>query len=179
MKENLDYDVVIIGGGPAGAVAAVAAARQGMKTLLVEQNGYLGGSLTGCGVGPQMTFHAGTTQVIKGIPEEIVERLQELRMSQGHMEDFVGYASSITPFDAEGMKLVLETMVQEAGAELLYHTTYTGCTVEDGEITEVQLYAKNGFFSVKGRVFLDCSADADLATHAGIGSVYGLSLIHI
>ena len=42
MKENLNYDVVIIGGGPAGAVAAVAAARQGMKTLLVEQNGYLG-----------------------------------------------------------------------------------------------------------------------------------------
>lgn len=179
MKENLNYDVVIIGGGPAGAVAAVAAARQGMKTLLVDQNGYLGGSLTGCGVGPQMTFHAGTTQVIKGIPEEIVERLQELRMSQGHMEDFVGYASSITPFDAEGMKLVLETMVQEAGAELLYHTTYTGCTVEDGEITEVQLYAKNGFFSVKGRVFLDCSADADLATHAGIGSVYGREADHL
>ena len=57
MKENLNYDVVIIGGGPAGTVAAIAAARQGMKTLLVEQNGYLGGSLTGCGVGPQMTFH--------------------------------------------------------------------------------------------------------------------------
>ena len=60
-----------------------------------------------------------------------------------------------------------------------YHTTYTGCTVEDGEITEVQLYAKNGFFSVKGRVFLDCSADADLATHAGIGSVYGREADHL
>lgn len=173
MDRNLSYDVVIIGGGPAGAVAAIAAARQGARTLLVEQNGYLGGSLTGCGVGPQMTFHAGDTQVVRGIPDEIVSRLRELGMSPGHMEDFVGYASSITPFDAEGMKLVLETMAIEAGAELLYHTVYTGCTVEKGRITKVTLYAKNGFFDVTGKVFLDCSADADLATHAGVPSVYG------
>ena len=116
MDRNLNYDVVIIGGGPAGAVAAIASARHGARTLLVERNGYLGGALTGCGVGPQMTFHAGDTQVVRGIPDEIVSRLQALGMSPGHMEDFVGYASSITPFDAEGMKLVLESMALEAVA---------------------------------------------------------------
>ena len=179
MDRNLNYDVVIIGGGPAGAVAAIASARHGARTLLVERNGYLGGTLTGCGVGPQMTFHAGDTQVVRGIPDEIVSRLQALGMSPGHMEDFVGYASSITPFDAEGMKIVLESMALEAGAELLYHTVYTGCTVEQGRIAKVTLYAKNGFFDVKAKVFLDCSADADLATNAGVPSVYGRPADHL
>ena len=173
MDKNLHYNVVVIGGGPAGAVAAIAAARQGVKVLLVEQNGYLGGMLTGAGVGPQMTFHAGNTQVVRGIPDEIISRLQELGLSPGHMEDFVGYASSVTPFDAEGMKLILETMAAEAGVQLLYHTVYTGCTVENGNITKVKLYSKSGFFDVTADVFLDCSADADLATHAGVSSVYG------
>ena len=105
---ELNYEVVVIGGGPAGVTAAIAAARRGARVLLVEQSGYLGGSLTGAGVGPQMTFHAGDTQVVRGIPDEIVERMKAKGFSPGHMEDFVGYASSITPFDAEGLKLVLE-----------------------------------------------------------------------
>lgn len=171
MEQN--YDVVVIGGGPAGAVAAIAAARQGAKTLLVEQYGYLGGMLTVAGVGPQMTFHAGDTQVVRGIADEIVSRLKEMNLSPGHMEDCVGYASSITPFDAEGMKYILETMAQEAGVRLLYHTVFTGCAVEAGKITKVNLYSKNGFFTVTGKVFLDCTADADLSTCAGVTSVYG------
>ncbi|WP_312642082.1 FAD-dependent oxidoreductase [Hydrogenoanaerobacterium sp.] len=179
MKQMLSYDVAIMGGGPAGAVAAIAAARGGAKTLLVEQGGYLGGALTACGTGPQMTFHAGKTQVVRGIADEIVERLKALDFSLGHMDDFVGYASSVTPFDAEGMKLVLETMALEAGVTLLYHTTYTGCTVKNGRIQSVQLYAKNGFFDVEAQVFLDCTADADLAAHAGVPTVYGRETDHL
>lgn len=170
---ELKYEVVVVGGGPAGVTAAIAAARQGTSVLLVEQNGYLGGSLTCAGVGPQMTFHAGSTQVVRGIPDEIVERMKAKGFSPGHMEDFVGYASSITPFDAEGLKLVLEEMALEAGVTLLYHTVYTGCSVKNGHISSVTLYSKNGFFEAKADVFLDCSADADLATNAGIPSVYG------
>ena len=90
MDRDLNFDVVVIGGGPAGAVAAISAARNGAKTLLVEQYGYLGGMLTVGGVGPQMTFHAGDTQVVRGIAEEIVCRLKELHLYPGHMEDFVG-----------------------------------------------------------------------------------------
>ena len=172
MKE-LNFDVAIIGGGPAGAVAAIAAARGGAKTLLIEQNGYLGGMLTAGGVGPQMTFHAGDTQVVCGIPEEIICRLKELGLSPGHMEDFVGYASSITPFDAEGLKYMLETMALEAGVRLMYHTVFTGCKVEDGRITSAQLYSKGGFVNVAAKVFIDCSADADVAAEAGVPFVYG------
>lgn len=173
MNGNLTYDVVVIGGGPAGSIAAIAAARRGAKTLLVEQHGYLGGMLTMAGTGPQMTYHAGQTQVVRGIPDEIVQRMVELGFSPGHMEDAVGYASSITPFDVEGLKLVLETVAEEAGVTLLYHTVYMGCTVREGKIESVNLFSKNGNFLVKSRVFIDASADADLATHAGVSSVYG------
>ena len=173
MAREYQYDVVVIGGGPAGVVAAIAAARQGVSTLLVEQNGYLGGMLTVAGVGPQMTYHAGHTQIIRGIPEEIVKTMCDNGFSPGHMEDFVGYASSVTPFDPEGLKYVLESMALDAGVKLLYHTVYTGCDEADNKIASVHLYSKNGFFDVKAKVFIDCSADADLATHAGVSSVYG------
>lgn len=72
------YDVIVAGGGVSGTVAAIAAGRMGAKVLILEQNGYLGGALTGCGVGPMMTFHAGEKQVIRGIMEEIVERLKTM-----------------------------------------------------------------------------------------------------
>lgn len=179
MEQNLQYDVVVVGGGPAGTVAAIAAARQGANTLLVERYGYLGGMLTTAGVGPQMTFHAGDTQVIRGIPEEIVQRLKKQQLSPGHMEDYIGYTSTITPFDAEGMKYVLETMALESGVRLLYHTVFTDCTIENGKLHSIRLYAKQGYFEVQAKVFLDCTADADLATAAGISSVYGRETDHL
>lgn len=173
LEGNLIYDTVVVGGGPAGTVAAIAAARQGAKTLLVEQYGFLGGMLTAGGVGPMMTFHAGETQVVRGIAEEIICRLKEMSLSPGHMDDFVGYTSSVTPFDPEGLKYVLETMALEAGVQLLYHTVFTGCSVENGAIKKITLYTKGGFFDVEGKVFLDCTADADLSAYAGVPTTYG------
>ena len=81
------WDVAVAGGGVSGTAAAIAAARCGARVLILEQNGYLGGTLTGCGVGPMMTFHAGETQVIKGIMEEIVQRLVKRGYSAGHVHD--------------------------------------------------------------------------------------------
>ena len=173
MKDMKNFDLIVIGGGPAGAMAAIAAGRNGAKTLLVEQCGCLGGALTSCGTGPQMTFHAGKRQVIEGMPGEFVRRMVKEGFSPGHMEDFVGYASSVTPFDAEGMKLVLENMVLESGAELLYHTVYTGCYAQDGKISAVKLFSKNGFFDASAKIYVDASADADLAVHAGVSAQFG------
>jgi hypothetical protein len=173
MTKKLEYDVIIIGGGPAGAMAAIAAGRNGAKTLLVEQYAYLGGALTACGTGPQMTYHAGKTQVIDGIPGEFIRRMIKEGFSPGHIEDFAGYTYSITPFDAEGMKLVLENMVLEANAEILYHTVYTGCEVQNGEIGKVKLFSKNGFFDASAKVYIDASADADLAVNTGVTAVFG------
>ncbi|QQO11177.1 FAD-dependent oxidoreductase [Breznakiella homolactica] len=173
MQNKLKFEVAVIGGGPAGTVAAIAAARGGAKTILIERFGCLGGMLTMAGTGPQMTFHAGNKQVIFGIPNEIVERLKAQGFSIGHMKDAVGYCGSTTAFDPEGMKITLETMAREANVTILYHTTYTGCTVKDGKIVSAQLYSKGGFMELEADVFIDASADADLATHAGVGSVFG------
>lgn len=171
--KNLEYDVVIIGGGPSGVNAAIASAREGAKTLLVERYGYLGGMLTNAGTGPMMTFHAGKKQVVKGIPEEIIKRMIDNDDSPGHMDDFVGYASSVTPFSVEGLKVAMENLALEAGVEILYHTTYLGCTSEDGHIEKVRLFAKGGEFFVRAKVFVDASADADLAVHSGSAVQYG------
>jgi hypothetical protein len=120
-----------------------------------------------------MTYHAGTVQVVDGIPGELIRRMVKEGFSPGHMEDFAGYTYSVTPFDAEGLKFVLENMVMEAGADILYHTVYTGCEVRDGAISQVKLYGKNGFFDASAAVYVDASADADLAVHAGVSSVFG------
>lgn len=179
MNKCYHYDVIIVGGGPAGLIAAIASARNGAKTLLVERDGCLGGMLTMAGTGPQMTYHAGKTQVVCGIPQELVARLVAAGFSPGHMEDFVGYASSVTPFDPEGFKFIAEQMVLEAGAEILYHTVYTGCRKESGQIKSVQLYSKGGFFEAYAKVFVDASADADLAFDSGVPTLFGRSSDHL
>ena len=177
--EHLDFDVIVIGGGPAGTTAAIAAGRNGAKVLLVERFGALGGMLTTSGTGPMMSFHAGKTQVVRGIPDEIVQRLAARGDSPGHMDDFVGYCATITPFSAEGMKLVLEEMCLEAGVTLLYHTDFIDCRLQDGRIASVRLHAKNGFFEARAKVYVDASADADLAVSAGVGAVYGRETDHL
>ncbi len=161
------YDAVIAGGGVSGTVAAIAAARNQVKTLVVEQNGYLGGSLTGCGVGPMMTFHAGEKQVIKGIMEEIVQRMVSRGYSPGHIKDTTRYISYLTPFHSEGLKIILDEMAAEAGCDILFHTFIGGVKVEEGFITALTLCNKDGLNEVKGKVFIDGTGDGDVAAFAG------------
>ena len=146
--DSLRFDVIVIGGGPAGTVAAIAAAREGAKVLLAERHGFLGGMLTAAGTGPMMSFHSGTpqtdrTQVVRGIPDELVERMKSRGFSPGHLEDFVGYCGTVTPFSPEGMKVVMEEMCIEAGVTLLYHTDFIDAeTDRENRIVSVRLHAK-------------------------------------
>lgn len=178
MKE-LQYDVVVIGGGPAGTVAAIASARGGARTLLVEQNGYLGGALTACGTAPQMTFHAGNVQVVRGIPQEMVEEMMRRGFSTGHIPDAVGFCSSTTAFDPEGLKIVWEDMCLEAGVTLMYHTVFTQCEMEGDKIAAVVVFTKGGYYRIRATTFVDASADADVATSAGVTSCYGRETDHL
>ena len=101
-----NYDVIIAGGGPAGIVAAIAAARNGAKTLLVERYGFLGGQSSASLVYPWMSFHDPQGhQVIQGIAQEIVARLMAMGGSPGHVPDTIGYVSMFTPFDVEAFKI--------------------------------------------------------------------------
>lgn len=167
-------DVVVIGAGPAGIGAAISAARNGAKVLLVERYGFLGGNLTIAMVNPMFTFHdIKGKQVIRGIAGELVERLVDLKSSQGHVTDLTFDNASMTPFDPEGMKYLLFQMVKEAGVELLLHTWAVGATTEKGKITSVIIENKSGRQAIVPRYVIDCSADADIATWAGAPFVKG------
>ncbi len=162
------YDVVITGGGVSGSVAAIAAGRCGARVLVIEQGGYLGGSLTGCGVGPMMTFHAGEKQVVAGIMQEIVEELVKRGYSTGHVKDTTQYVSYITPFSSEGLKLVLDEMLTDAGCDVLFHSFVGNVTREGRNIVSLTVCNKDGLHSVSGKVFIDATGDADLAAYAGV-----------
>lgn len=161
------YDIVVAGGGLSGTFAAVAAAREGKTVLLIEQNGYLGGSLTACGVGPMMTAHAGEKQVIKGLFDEMVVRMIRGGYSCGHIKDTTGYVSYITPFSAEGMKLVLDEMTTEADCRVLFHTFIAQADCRDGKIISLTICNKDGLSKLKARVYIDATGDGDLACMAG------------
>ncbi len=160
--------MIVVGGGIAGSMAATAAARGNLRTLLIEEEGYLGGSLTACGTGPMMTFHAGDKQVVRGLAQELIERLVKKGLSVGHIPDSTGYTYTVTPFDAEGMKRELDLMVTEAGAELLLHTAVIGAKAEGGRLKSVTAASCGTRLDAGARCFIDASGDADLMTLSGI-----------
>jgi hypothetical protein len=176
MKTNPEngHDLIILGGGVSGAVAAIAAARAGAKVLLIEEQGFLGGSLTAMGVGPMMSFHnpAGE-QVVRGIPDEIVARLQARGASLGHISDTTTYCSTVTPFEAEELKIELEEMLHESGATYLYHTQLAGVERADNRIQAVHVCNKAGVTRLCARMFIDATGDADLTARAGVSFVAG------
>jgi hypothetical protein len=168
------YDVIVVGGGVSGSHAAIAAGRTGAKTLLIEQFGFLGGSLTAMGVGPMMTFHnrAGK-QLVFGTPNEMVDRLIKRGASPGHIIDGTGYCSTVTPFDAEMLKMVLEDMVLETGAEILYHTRLIDIKKEANKITSILIHNRGGVQEIQAKQFIDASGDSELVKLAGVPFTLG------
>lgn len=164
---TLKHDVVVVGGGIAGSLAAVAAARKGCSVIVIEETGQLGGSLTSSGTGPMMTFHAGEKQVIRGLGEELISRLREKGLSPGHTVDSTGYTYTVTPFDAEGMKRELELMILESGGHILYHAVLSDAHV-DGALKSITVLCCSQKITVEGKVFIDATGDASLAMMAGV-----------
>ena len=156
-----ECDVVVCGGGPAGIIAALAAARNGAKTALVERYGFLGGAATASLVNPISVFKSNGEQVIRGIPWEFVERLGELG---GAIDD---YENGNVPVDAERYKLVAQRMLIESGVRLFLHS-YVSDVVRNGKtLSHVIINNKNGTVAVAGKYFIDCTGDADVCALAG------------
>ncbi|MDQ1545616.1 MAG: hypothetical protein QOH69_520 [Actinomycetota bacterium] len=177
-------DVLVVGGGPAGIAAAIAAARTGARTVLVERFGFLGGNLTAGLVGPCMTSYSldGKTQLIKGVFEEFVNRMVEIggaiHPSQTHAGDaysgFIVYGhDKVTPFEPEAAKVIANRMCLEAGVELKLHTSVVDAIVEDGKVVGVVCADKEGLHVQTATVTVDCSADGDVASFAGNPTEYG------
>lgn len=172
-NQEMQFDIIVCGGGISGSMAAISAAREGCSVLLVDQWGYLGGMLTGGGVGPMMTFHAGNKQVVRGITGELIERLAVRGKSPGHIFDTTGCTYTVTPFDAEAMKYELENMFLEAGGTILYHAMLQNTEVEGDKLSSVSFTVKGGSVTVKAKIFIDATGDADLSYLSGVPCTKG------
>jgi len=163
------YDVLVIGGGNAGCAAALAAARHGARTLLVERYGFLGGTATAAMVGPWMTFHSGDDRIVGGIPQEIVERLIAMGGSPGHVRDASDYVATITPFDPELHKALLFEMMTESGVDLVLHAYFLDALRDErGAVRGASVATVGGRLEFEAAVTIDASADAYVAASAGV-----------
>ncbi len=157
-----EYDLVVAGGGCAGWVAAVSAARAGLRTALIERYSFLGGTATAGYVVPISGFFFRGKQVVGGIAWEFVERLQAIggalpEMPKGHVS-----------FNPELYKLVAEQMVTEAGVELYTNAYLSGVETDGSQVTHVIIESKNGTEALAARCFIDATGDGDLCHMAGV-----------
>lgn len=175
---SFQYEAVVIGGGPAGLCAAVAAARTGAKTLLVEAGGCCGGMATQGLVGPFMTCFDkdGKEMIIRGLFEEVVNRLIEKGAAIHPSEVRAGTAFTswitvghdhVTPFEPEALKIVADEMLTEAGVRVLYHTSFVDAVTEKGRLVKVVVESKSGLQAIEAKVFIDATGDGDVAARAG------------
>lgn len=154
-----DYDVVVVGGGPAGVCAAIAAARNGAKTLLVERYGFLGGMWSAGFIIPLFDFH-NKQYVVTDIINEVKKR--------GGWGGYYDIA-----FDFEIMKKVLDDMVTGSGCEILFHTFLAGAYVEGDAVKGVIVQNKSGRSIIKAGCVVDCTGDGDVAALAGVPYTMG------
>ena len=158
----MKYDVIVGGAGPSGICAAIAAKRGGANVLLVENSGLLGGTNILSLVGPLMTYHNMRNQVIKGIAEEIIERLNKMGGTLGHIVDPLGFCSTVTPIDTEALKRLYFELIQENNIDLLLHTKIIDAYQENGNIKHITVANKEGVYNIEATYFIDATGDGDI-----------------
>lgn len=158
------YDIIIVGGGLTGCAAALAASRNGCKVLIIEQAGALGGAANTCLINP---FMPNSTKILnengetekmelsRGIFAEICENLKNMGAMNG------------ISFHEEYLKLILDDMMEEAGVDVLFHSTLCEVSVESEQLKSVTVITKSGKISFEAAQFIDCTGDADLAVMSG------------
>lgn len=158
---NSKYDLIVCGGGFAGAAAAVAAARNGVKVLLIEKSGFLGGAAGNCQVNPFMPYYTKIngkkTDLSAGIFSEILEQLSALG----------GLHKNGGTFSEEILKLILDRMTSDTGVTVLFHSYITEVIKENGKICAVSCANKSGIQTFYADFFIDATGDADIAALAG------------
>lgn len=156
------FDVVVCGGGPSGFIAAIAAARGGARTAMIERYGFAGGMATAGFVAPISVFSYNGEQVIGGIPWEFVKRLEAMGGAE------VEQPLHNVAFDPELYKLCAQRMLAEAGVTCFMHSYLSACQMDGSRVTHAVFENKNGTEALSARVFIDATGDADLAHMAGV-----------
>ena len=172
-------EIAVVGGGPAGVCAAIAAARTGAKVLLIESGNCLGGMATIGQVNPFMTSFdkSGDNMIIRGLFAEIIDRLvargaaiQPRDVPPG--QSFTSYITvghnHTAPFDAEVLKVVLDEMCEEAGVQVLFHSSFISPIMEGNAVRGLVIATKAGLRAVSAQMVIDCTGDADVAFRSGV-----------
>src|SRR5450755_1264532 len=170
MRIREGYEVVVVGGGTAGAIAGIAAARSGARTLLVEQYGSLGGVLT-LGMSLKGVNDGEGYKALGGIGEELIAGARSIGGAtavSSHPRH-----GSIMGQDPEAMKLTLIEMVRDSGLKLLLHSFLVDALMDRQSIQAIRVANKAGLEVIPAKCFVDCTGDADLAAAAGAQLVRG------
>lgn len=156
-----ETEVLVVGGGPAGLAAALAAAREGVDTILMERYGFLGGNLTQAMVESLVWYRHEKTVEAGGIGRE----LEEYAASFGGT--YPDPESTGQLLDADMFKCAADQLILQSGVRPLYHCYAVGALVEDGRIRGIITESKSGRQAVLARTVIDASGDADIAAYAG------------
>lgn len=171
------YDVVVAGGGISGTMAAIAAASDGCRTLLIERYAALGGMATLGLVQPITTWGLKGHYVVGGRGRKLLESLRDTDLNASTPLTHYGPTC-----DTEHLKRRLEEAALDAGVSLLYHTWITGIQKKEDVVTQLNLFSKAGAATIAGDVIIDATGDADIASYAGVPCVedsQGITLMFI
>lgn len=169
-----EVDVLVVGGGPAGIGAAVSAGQAGLKVLLLEKNGFLGGNITASYVETCNYFMKNTPFNSCGV---------YARMETGYREKF-GRSQDIRPnaphrFNSENLKIYLDTFVHSAGVEILFHSFVNDVVLKNNRIEAVIIQTKQGPVAIKAGIVIDSTGDGDVAYSAGVPFEQGRDTDHL
>ena len=162
---RMDVDVLVVGGGPAGITAALAAAEDGLKVALIENRSFLGGNMT---IGLPVLGFLGQkgNQIIKGLPQKFISRLQERGAASEHRP--CPLHMSITLVEPEAVKNVALEMMAEAGVEVLLYAMCADVVMDGNDLRGVIIESKSGRQAILAKQIIDCTGDADVSTRAGV-----------
>jgi hypothetical protein len=164
-----EFDIVVLGGGPAGIAAAAAAGALGRKVLLIERYGFLGGMGTAAGVtnfcGLHANVHGDIRQVVHGVADDLLARIDNLGgLNKPHSIFGKTFAQA---YDNAAYKIAADDLVLARNASLLFHAVAVGVAMDGERIDAMLIETKSGRKAVRAKIFIDCSGDGDLAVFAG------------
>jgi hypothetical protein len=162
-----EADVVVVGGGLSGVGAAIGAARGGAKTIVIERTGYLGGWLRGTGLGNVLAIHDWRPALNEGALLDITRKVVELG-AEGYPDLETSLKrGQLEVTNHELMPHAFQSLVTEAGAEILYFSNYAGSIVKSGRIEAAIIETPTGRAAVRGKFFIDCTGLATVAAESG------------
>jgi hypothetical protein len=165
-----EFEIVILGGGPAGIAAAAASGALGRKTLLIERYGFLGGMGTAAGVtnfcGLHANVHGDIRRIVQGVADDLLGRIDRLGgLNEPHL---IFGKTKAQAYDTAAYKCAADDLLLARKVDILFHALATGVLTNGGRIEALLLETKSGRVAVQADIFIDCSGDGDLASFAGV-----------